>query len=53
MYLATDGAKKGAFRIGVGLLDNIEGLESLSRSSSGEIDLEGVELGRFNAELGP
>lgn len=53
VYLAIDGVKNGASRAGIKWLDNIGGSKSLSKSSNGEINLEKVELGKFNAKLEP
>lgn len=53
VYLATNKVAGRAFKMGVGLLDNINGSKSSSRFSSGEVDLDKVEPDKPNAKLGP
>lgn len=47
-----DKVVKKIFKTRIGLPNNIRGLESLSKFLSKEINLEKVELSRFNMELG-
>lgn len=51
MYLIIGRVIEVVLKIRVGWSNNIEGLKSLLRFLSREINLEKVELSRFNIEL--